>query len=269
MGSLPNRILQPVPGLNGKQIMANTYFQFKQFIIHQDRCAMKVTTDACLFGAWVARQIKLNREQQEISGSDKLLDIGTGTGLLSLMLAQENHSLDIDAIEIDAKAAEQAIKNCQLSPWRERIRVSQGDIKQAGFSHPFRYIVSNPPFYENDLRSPDPLKNLAHHQEGLLLKDFPAIIQKHLEPGGQFYLLLPFKRKEESIELLHQNGFSISNMVQVKQTINHPYFRLMLEAKYSNTKVEVIEDNSMIISNEENKYSFEFTSLLKDYYLHL
>jgi tRNA1Val (adenine37-N6)-methyltransferase len=249
--------------------MANTYFQFKQFIIHQDRSAMKVTTDACLFGAWVARQIKLNKEQQEISGSDKLLDIGTGTGLLSLMLAQENSSLDIDAIEIDVNAAGQAFENCQLSPWRERIRVSQGDIKQTGFNHPFRYIVSNPPFYENDLRSPDPLKNLAHHQEGLLLKDFPAIIQKHLEPGGRFYLLLPFKRKEEIIELLQQNGFSISSMVQVKQTINHPYFRLMLEAKQEKEEIEVTTANTMIINNEENKYSSEFVSLLKEYYLHL
>ncbi|MBK6826042.1 MAG: methyltransferase [Chitinophagaceae bacterium] len=249
--------------------MANTYFQFKQFIIHQDRSAMKVTTDACLFGAWVARQIKLNREQQGITNSDKLLDIGTGTGLLSLMLAQENSLLNIDALEIDVNAAGQAFENCQLSPWRERIRVSQGDIKQTDFNHPFRYILSNPPFYENDLRSPDPIKNLAHHQEGLLLKDFPAIIQNHLEPGGQFYLLLPFKRKEEIIELLQQNGFSISNMVQVKQTINHPYFRLMLEAEYSNAKVEVTEINELIISNKANEYSSEFISLLKEYYLHL
>lgn len=230
---------------------------------------MKVTTDACLFGAWVARQIKLNREQLDITGSERLLDIGTGTGLLSLMLAQENPALDIHAIEIDVKAAGQAEENCGLSPWKETIRVIQGDIKQAAFDHPFRYIVSNPPFYENDLRSPDPVKNLAHHQEGLLLKDFPAIIQKNLEPGGRFYLLLPYKRKEEMIELLHQNGFGISSMVQVKQTVNHPYFRLMLEAKNSKEKVEITDIINLNIKEKEDKYSNEFVSLLRDYYLQL
>ena len=249
--------------------MANTYFQFKQFLIHQDRCAMKVATDACLFGAWVARRIKSNREELEITVSDKLLDIGTGTGLLSLMMAQENPSLDIQAIEIDANAAGQASDNFQLSPWKERIHIHQGDIRQAGFPHQFRYIVSNPPFYENDLKSPDPLKNLAHHQEGLLLVDFPDIIKKQLEPGGQFYLLLPFKRKEEIISLLQQNGISISNLVLVKQSINHPYFRLMLEAKYPKAEIEMTEINEMIISNKENEYSSEFISLLKEYYLHL
>lgn len=249
--------------------MANSYFQFKQFLIHQDRCAMKVTTDACLFGAWVARQIKLNREQLDFTGSDRLLDIGTGTGLLSLMLAQENPALDIHAIEIDVNAAGQAEENCSLSPWKERIRVRQEDIRQASFEHPFRYIVSNPPFYENDLRSPDPIKNLAHHQEGLLLKDFPAIIQKQLEPGGWFYLLLPYKRKEEMIELLHHNGFGISSMVQVKQTVNHPYFRLMLEAKNSKEKIEITDIINLNVKEKDDKYSNEFVSLLKDYYLQL
>ncbi|MBL0271322.1 MAG: methyltransferase [Chitinophagaceae bacterium] len=249
--------------------MANSYFQFKQFLIHQDRCAMKVTTDACLFGAWVARQIKLNLAQSKDTGSSKLLDIGTGTGILSLMLAQENGSLDIEAIEIDAKAAEQAHENCSLSPWRERIRVRQGDIKQTGSEHLFKYIVSNPPFYENDLNSPDPIKNMAHHQGGLLLKELIEIIQKKLEPGGRFYLLLPFKRKDEIIELLHQNGFSITSLVQVKQTVNHPFFRLMLEAEYSKVKIEVKGINEVIISNKANEYSSEFISLLKEYYLHL
>jgi tRNA1Val (adenine37-N6)-methyltransferase len=110
---------------------------------------------------------------------------------------------------------------------------------------------------------------MAHHQGGLLLKELIEIIQKKLEPGGRFYLLLPFKRKDEIIELLQQNGFSISNMIQLKQTINHPYFRLMLEVEYSKVKVEVKGINEVIISNKANEYSSEFISLLKEYYLHL
>jgi tRNA1Val (adenine37-N6)-methyltransferase len=123
--------------------MSNSYFQFKQFIIHQDRCAMKVTTDGCLFGSLSPTLIK---EERVIN----VLDIGTGTGLLSLMLAQAKHNAYIDAIEIDKDAFEQACQNVEVSPWGGRIKVFHADARDNEFPHKYDLIISNPPFYEKD-----------------------------------------------------------------------------------------------------------------------
>ena len=137
--------------------MANTYFQFRQFIIHQDRCAMKVTTDACLFGAWVANQIK--NTGSEFSTA---LDIGTGTGLLSLMVSQKN-DLKIDTIEIEDDAFEQLKENIADSPWKDRINLFHNDVRNFIFNQQYDVIFSNPPFYENELKSDDAKRNLALH----------------------------------------------------------------------------------------------------------
>ncbi|HEX5652644.1 MAG TPA: methyltransferase, partial [Chitinophagaceae bacterium] len=131
--------------------MANSWFRFKQFTIHQDRCAMKVTTDACLFGAWVTEQILNADKLTPITEARKILDIGTGSGLLALMLAQQTaHS--IDALEIDQQAFEQARENIQASSWPDSIAMIHADART--FQPEFHYdiIISNPPFYEKELK---------------------------------------------------------------------------------------------------------------------
>ena len=127
--------------------MPNNYFQFKQFTIYQHQCAMKVTTDGCLFGAWVAEQVAANK--QTYPGNNTLLDIGTGTGLLSLMLAQKTDCM-IDAIEMEENAFQQALSNAAQSPWNSRIKITQADARTFSAEKKYDCIISNPPFLKTN-----------------------------------------------------------------------------------------------------------------------
>lgn len=226
---------------------------------------MKVTTDACLFGAWAAREIGDPK-----SGARKVLDIGTGTGLLSLMIAQQSDAL-IDAIEIDKAAAEQAVENVAASPWKERINLIHGDIKEVSVMFPYKYdsIISNPPFYENELTSPDYIKNLALHNSGLLLDDLLRVVHMSLNNEGIFYLLLPYKRMAEAGILLKKNYLAVSHTALVKQSAEHDYFRIFIAGKHiDNSKGSYIK-SEIVIRDEMKEYTKEFIEFLKSYYLYL
>jgi tRNA1Val (adenine37-N6)-methyltransferase len=225
---------------------------------------MKVTTDACLFGAWMADEI--NNEELKINNC---LDIGTGTGLLSLMLAQKNLEVGITGVEIDEDAGEQANENFNASLWKDRVDILKGDVKEYDFPEKFDLIISNPPFYERELRSESEKKNLAHHSENLTLGELLSIIKKYLNPGGFFFLLLPYKRNEEIKKLLKNHELNISKILFVRQSVKHDYFRIMLKGKLSEPENIETEFNEMSISDDSQQYSSEFKQLLKDYYLHL
>src|SRR5436190_6763809 len=244
--------------------MPNSYFQFKQFTIHQDHCAMKVTTDACLFGAWGVNEVKIEKSKLK-----SVLDIGTGTGLLSLMLAQKNPEIKIDAIEIGKDAAEQARLNVASSPWKEQINIIQADVKKFSFEKGFDIITSNPPFYENEIRSATDSKNVAHHSENLTLNELLEIIKNNLSKTGSFFLLLPYKRSEEIKKLLKDHDLNISKILFVRQSVNHDYFRIMLKGKLNDQENMKTEFNEMSIWDDSRQYTTEFKQLLKDYYLHL
>lgn len=239
--------------------MSNTYFQFKQFIIHQQNCAMKVCTDACLFGAWVAG--KVGRGQMAV---DSALDIGTGTGLLSLMIAQRSDAR-IDAVELDEHAAQQAAENFELSNWGERLQVIQGDIRTVHLGKKYDLIISNPPFFENDLKSPDAQRNLALHSQELGLDELLAAAKKQLSDNGKFAVLLPYHRKEAFIKLALNEGFFFEEEVVVKQTPSHNYFRVM----FLFGREPVTSKNESIVIRDREQYTSAFTELLKDYYLKL
>jgi tRNA1Val (adenine37-N6)-methyltransferase len=243
--------------------MANSSFQFKQFIIHQDKCAMKVTTDSCLFGAMTADAI--SKEKFE---ANRILDIGTGTGLLSLMIVQKNNQAIIDALEIDKDACSQATENINASPFKERINIRQVDAREFTAENKYDVIISNPPFYANELKSGNAKKDTAHHSNKLELDDLLEIIKRNINTvSGRFFLLLPYKRYNEAIDLLKTKEAYLITEIPVRQTVNHDYFRIILEASFSFITGPVTKEIS--IKDEGDKYTAEFTGLLKDYYLYL
>ncbi|UOQ99837.1 methyltransferase [Hymenobacter sp. 5317J-9] len=164
--------------------MPNDYFQFQQFRIEQGQSAMKVSTDACLLGA-----------AADLTGATRLLDIGTGTGLLALMAAQRHATVEIEAVEIDASAADQAAANAAASPWAPRIHVHALSLAEYAAQQPtpFSHIICNPPFFRQSLRSPDAARTTARHEadDTLSFEALAAFVTAFLQPGGLLTVLLP------------------------------------------------------------------------------
>ena len=238
--------------------MPNNYFQFKQFIILQGNCAMKVTTDGCLFGAWTASAIS------QLSAVNSILDIGTGTGLLSLMIAQKSNAT-IKAVEIDEPAATQAQHNFAASPWANRLQVYNTSIQQFTQqpTKQFDFIITNPPFFENDLKSHNANRNTALHSSVLSFGELLGAIQKLLLPNGKFAILLPFHRLDFFVGLAVNAGFYLHQKTLVKQTPKHLNFRAILLFGY---EVKSMQEKEIIIKVED-EYTADFSDLLKDYYL--
>ncbi len=227
---------------------------------------MKVTTDVCLFGSLLPPD---SYRDSEGGGIKNILDIGTGTGLLALMYAQKNEEVLIDAIEIDTDAAVQAKENVKTSPWNERINIINADAKEYLFTKKYDLIISNPPFYENELKGSNTQKNIAHHNEGLLLEDLLIVIKNNLNTNGRFCLLLPYKRNDEIKNLLLKNEFDILQITLLKQSVNHDYFRIILMGKLKEGDVVETEIEEISVWDEKQEYTPAFVELLKDYYLNL
>ncbi len=237
--------------------MSNTYFQFKQFIINQDHCAMKVCTDACILGAWFA---------EKIPSYSTILDVGSGTGLLMLMLAQKNKA-KISGIEIDFASYKQQKENIEQSKWNERLKAFPGDVRRYKFDEKFDFIISNPPFFKDDLLSPDTKKNIAKHSKELLLDELIKVIETNLDITGSFGILLPCHRVDNFETLARQHYFYLKEKLSIRQTPKHDFFRSILH--FSRHQENTPNTFGLCIHNEEGKFSDEFVELMKDYYLYL
>ncbi|MBO9681869.1 MAG: methyltransferase [Flavisolibacter sp.] len=222
---------------------------------------MKVTTDSCFLGAWAAEEIK--NEELKIKN---VLDIGTGTGLLSLMIAQKN-DVKIDAVEIDREASQQAKENVEASPWKERIHIFNEDIRSFQPAKKYDCIISNPPFYENELTSETQTKNIAHHSEQLTIAEVLRIIKAHLKEDGIFFLMYPFKRNKEIEQLLTGNELYALDSAILSQSVRHSPFRAVI--KGTSRKEISTSTESMSIWDEHQQYTKSFVDVLKDYYLYL
>lgn len=220
---------------------------------------MKVCTDACVFGAWVAENI-------EVLDIDKILDIGSGTGLLSLMLAQKTVS-QIDAIEIDAGAAQQSAENFAASKWSERIKTIHTALQEFSPEYGYDCIVCNPPFYENDLRSDDQIVNAARHDTTMKLEELMLFISQQLSVSGRAFILIPSQRTKYAEETAAKYDLFILKKLLMKQSTKHGYFRTVLMLTKSQAETPLIEELS--IRNNEQHYTDRFVELLGDYYLKL
>lgn len=244
--------------------MANPYFQCKQFIVHQQHTSMKVCTDACLFGAWVAHTA-VNKNASSI------LDIGTGTGILSLMLAQKtNINATITGIEIEPKAAAESASNFEGSPWKEKMRVHHESLQnftneytQEGFD----LIISNPPFYEGDLKSPNENKNTASHSTHLQWSTLVQNVATLLKNEGHFFVLVPTLRAYTMQKLAEAVGLFLHAEILIYHNSKHLPFRSFLQ--FSRIKPSSIVREKIVIKDNENNYQTAFIELLKDYYLFL
>lgn len=239
---------------------ANTHFSFKQFTIHQDQTAMKVTTDACILGAYTP-----------VDKTKRILDIGTGTGLVAMMLAQRTDA-KIDAVEIDKNAYNQAHNNVQESIFKEQISVYNSSIQV--FSADlgvnglrlclYDLIVSNPPFFQNHLKSATVSRNNSLHTDTLSFEDLLEAVLRLLSPNGTFVVLLP--AYESSV--LETLAISKELYPHKKLTIRHRKGSKILRiiTTFGRIKKEIL-NQELIIKNPDESYSADFQLLLKEYYL--
>lgn len=218
---------------------------------------MKVCTDSCIFGAWFAQK-KLN--------SSLILDMGSGTGLLMMMLAQKTNAT-IHGIEMDSSAYNQSKENINETKWNDRLIIVSGDARSYKFSAQYDFIITNPPFFKNDLSSPSNEKNIAKHSHELTLEELIIAINKNLKPTGSFGILLPYHRTEYFEKIALQNNFFMKEKLLIKQTPTHNYFRSILH--FSRSGEKNIPTSELIIHHENKKYTEAFNELLKDYYLYL
>ncbi|NML63965.1 methyltransferase [Hymenobacter sp. RP-2-7] len=239
--------------------MPNDYFQFQQFRINQASCAQKVSTDACLLGA-----------AADLRGATRVLDVGTGTGLLALMAAQRTPRAHIEAIEIDATAAAQAAANVAASPWVERVAVHALSLAAYAATQPgsFSHIICNPPFFRRSLASPDAARTAARHTgaHSLTFGELAAFAAAHLAPGGTLTVLLPPPEMQQFAREAQTHGLA----EQARLAVRHrPGGRLTRCISQFGALGPAAPQTELVIQAADGSYSPEFRALLAGFYLAL
>ncbi len=238
--------------------MSNTTFQFKEFKVEQDRCAMKVGTDGVLLGAWVEVLDEVN----------SILDIGTGTGVIALQLAQRSEAEVIDAIEIEANAFEQAVDNFENSEWADRLYCYHASLQDfvGEMDEKYDLIVSNPPYYNDTFKDLDKKRALARHTEGLSFEALLSGIAQLLCDDGTAAFIIPYKEENNFLELGKKMKLYPSKISRYSGHLNSELKRSLIQLK--NQETTVIEE-TFFLEYSRHEYSDHYKNLVKDFYLKL
>ena len=253
--------------------MASANFRFKQFTVWHDRCAMKVGTDGVLLGAWCpiaidSLQSPINNQQQR---KFRVLDIGTGSGLIAMMVAQRATTIDnittlIDTIDIDAGAAEQAKYNFEQSPWSNLLNIYQSSLQEWQSEEKYDLIVSNPPYFQGSLKNPDAQRATARHTDSLSYSELIKHSERLLKDDGMLALVLPIEAEKEILSLAAAAGLLPTHITYVHTKPGKPTKRILIAMKKGNEN-EKVTSNNFYIESEDSPRSEEYRKLTEEFYL--
>jgi tRNA1Val (adenine37-N6)-methyltransferase len=232
-------------------------FHFKEFSIAQDRCAMKIGTDGVLLGAWTSLE----------GNPQSILDIGSGTGIIALQLAQRSLAATIDAVELDDDAYEQCSENFEASPWPDRLFCYHASIQEfaSEIDENYDLIVSNPPFYAEDFKSNDPARDAARFSDSMPFEHLLVCAAHLLSENGVFSVIIPKKEQTRLTELALQQGLHPKRICEVRGTANSEIKRVLMD--FSPILTETIKTEELIIETDRHQYTKEYINLVKDFYL--
>ncbi|WP_300729425.1 methyltransferase [uncultured Bacteroides sp.] len=235
--------------------MPNPFFKFKKFTVYHDRCAMKVGTDGVLLGAWA-----------KVEGAHSILDIGTGTGLIALMLAQRNQEASVLGIDIDEGAVLQACENVSRSPWGDRINIEKIDVCELGLKGEGRFdcIVSNPPYFQENVHCPDEQRNQARHTAGLSFEALLDAVDRLLNDEGEFSVVLPNVAASQFISLAASRFLYLRHRTLIHTKPGAEPKRVLLAF---GRKMQMSITDHLTIELERHVYSEDYITLTRDFYL--
>jgi len=236
--------------------LMNKPFHFKQFTIHQDKCTMKVGTDGALLGAWTS--IKNN--------PNSILDIGTGTGLIALQLAQRSNASTIDALEIDNNAFEQAVENFENSDWGDCLFCYHASLQEftQEVDEQYDLIVTNPPFYNDEFETNNKARNTARFTSSLSFEDLLSSVSKLLSENGTFSVIIPFKEEEKFIAIADKHLLFPNRICRVKGNPLSEIKRSLLEFSFRKSEIRI---ENLTIEIERHQFTVKYIELVKDFYL--
>lgn len=258
--------------------MSSEGFRFKHFFVRHDRCAMKVGTDGVLLGAWTPCEqseirngkYKISNQKSKISNlKSKILDIGTGSGLIALMLAQRCPNAQIDAIDIDPDAVSQARDNFAASPWSDRLHVTQCALQDLSScsAAPYNLIVCNPPYFVNSLKAPDAARCAARHNDQLPFAELIAESANLLAPEGLLALIVPVEAEQQLQSLAAEHGLQCVRRCYVHPKPERPAKRVMIAWQRDIRPIRPIRTEHLTLEDDHGSRSLDYQLLTRDFYL--